>query len=439
MKKNYDVIVIGGGPAGSTVATYLTRADFDVLVLEKEVFPRFHIGETLLPYCYHIFKDLGVLEQMERDFSRKPGVTFSNENDSQHSNWCYAHLIKDESSLSFHVERSRFDHMLLKNAASEGADVREGVKVISSVVDEKTDSVQVKAQTKDNIERFEARFLIDASGQDCFLGNSQKTKQPNRELSPRMAVSCQWENAKLDPTLLKGGLRVVHLEGEKKGWMWMIPVTEDKLSVGIVTESAYFLTRKKKLKEFGKDWIAEYYKQEIFSTLLGKQILSEASTVNSIEINGDYSYRNTDKYGDHYAAIGDASAFLDPMFASGVYLGMKSAELVAKALTKKLNQNDCSALKDAYQTIDGAYAFIEKMITTYYNPQAIKFADAQHALEYSNQKDIFKLMHLLLAGDFFVNQEKYNKTLKVLNSRKKVEGFLHLTGQQQSSHGELCE
>lgn len=436
MKKIFDVIVIGGGPAGSTVATYLSRAGFDVLVLERAIFPRFHIGETLLPYCYHLFKDLGVLEQMERDFSRKPGITFSSEDNSSHSNWCYAHLIKDESNLSFHVERSRFDDMLLKNSIKEGVVVCQNTRVVSSSVDDEIQKIWVKTQDDDS---YEARFLIDASGQDCFLGNTRKSKQPNRKLSPRIAVSCQWGNANLDPTLKKGGLRIIHLEGEKKGWLWMIPIAEDKLSVGVVTESSYYLARKKQLVEFGQEWSAEFYRQEIFATLLGEQILSDANTLNEIQINGDYSYTNSDKYGEHYATIGDASAFLDPMFASGVYLAMKSAELLADALVKKLNHNDKSALKEVYSTIDGAYALIEKMIHTYYNPEAVKFSDAQKALTFSDQEGAYAMIHFLLAGDFFVNQEKYNKVLDILSSEKKIEGFFHLIDQKEMFRGALCE
>ncbi|RBP52967.1 NAD(P)/FAD-dependent oxidoreductase [Arenicella xantha] len=436
MKKTFDVIVVGGGPAGSTVSTYLSRAGFKVLVLERDVFPRFHIGETLLPYCYHLFEDLGVLKQMERDFSRKPGVTFSSEDNSSHSNWCFAHLIRDESSLSFHVERSRFDDMLLKNSVKEGVVVCQNTRVVSSSIDQETQKVWVKTQDGDS---YEARFLIDASGQDCFLGNTQKSKKPNRKLSPRIAVSCQWGNANLDATLRKGGLRIIHLEGEKKGWLWMIPVAEGKLSVGVVTESSYFLARKKQLAEFGQEWCAEFYRQEIFTTTLGKQILDEANTLNEIQTNGDYSYTNTDKYGEHYAAIGDASAFLDPMFASGVYLAMKSAELLAQALVKKLNHDDKSALKEAYSTIDGAYTLIEKMINIYYNPDAVRFSDAQQALTFDDQEGAYAMIHFLLAGDFFANQEKYNRALEILNSKKKIEGFFQLIDQKEISRGALCE
>lgn len=422
--KLYDFIIIGGGPAGSTVATLLARKGFNVLVLEKEKFPRFHVGESLLPFCYHIFKKLGVLEQMESEFFRKPGVTFSNENNTKYSHWCFNHLIKDDSHLSFHVERSRFDDLLLQNSRINGAMVLEETKVMNVSIADNEELVNVHCENRS----YQCRFVIDASGQDSFLGKAMKTRKKNEDLSPRIAVSTQWQNARLDETLKKGGLRIIHLEGEKQGWTWMIPIANNRLSVGVVTDLSYFKERKRVLSKESENWLEHHYLNEVYSSALGRQILSGATMLRELAINSDYSYSIENKFGNNHAVIGDASAFLDPMFASGVYLAMQSAVLVAEALESKFRDQDQNALERAYSEINGAYSLIEEMIKTYYNPEAIKFPEVSDFLSYNNQENIFAAIHFILAGDFFSNHKKYMTALEVLNSNKNIDRFMHLTG-----------
>jgi len=434
--KVYDFVIIGGGPAGSTAASNLARNGFKVLVLEKEKFPRFHVGESLLPFCYGLFKDLGVLGQMEKEFKRKPGVTFSNSDNTNSSNWCFNHLIKDDSHLSFHVERDRFDKILLERSRELGAEVLEATQV-SSV--DFSSNKHVKVVTKSE-ECFLANFLIDASGQDAFLGKLQGTKRNQPQLSQRIALSAHWEKAKLDPILKEGNLRIVSLEGRKKGWIWMIPVSDQRLSVGVVVELDYFKSKKRNEKSSSSDWLRDFYISEVNSCRLGKEVLTSAKMAMEVAVNSNYSFDVSQKYGDRFAVIGDAASFLDPMFASGVFVGMKSAMLVTNALLN-INEGEYeSELIDAYSQISGAYQLLELMITTFYNPDAIKFSELDHGSisEYKKLDTVFGIMHLVLAGDFFSNHKNYLKAIEVLSSAKMVERFRHLTNHTDTQTSQVC-
>src|SRR4029077_6659708 len=168
---SHDVIVIGGGAAGSTAATLLARQNHRVLLLEREKFPREHVGESLLPFCYCLLKDLGVIDQIKKNFVRKPGVRFIDRDGNISTTWCFDHVIKDETYLSFQVIRGEFDHILLKNAAKNGAEVREETTVQGADITSASDQVTVTSLDSTGQESVHtARFLIDASGREAFIG-----------------------------------------------------------------------------------------------------------------------------------------------------------------------------------------------------------------------------------------------------------------------------
>jgi flavin-dependent dehydrogenase len=439
--KIYDVIIIGGGPTGSTAATNLSKKGLDVIVLEKERFPRFHVGESLLPFCYHIFEELGVLAEMESNFLRKPGVTFSNIDDSKYSHWCFEKVIKDPSQLSFHVRRDQFDQILLENSRKVGAEVREEAKVLSIDFESSPSLVIVEIKTKLNINQaVKGKTIIDATGQDSFLGNFFQTKEKQPNLSQRIALFTHWKNADLDIPLEQGAIRIINLEGEKKGWIWMIPIDDNLLSVGVVVELNYFKKQKKYLVKKNENWLTDLYLQEVFSSKICKNILGDASRLLPIHIKSDYSYRVSQKYGDRYAIIGDAAAFLDPIFSSGVYLGMKSALLVTDAWSEQVLQGNSTALKEAYENIEGAYALVEKLITAFYNPDKLQFSEIDEDTFNLHDKhdNAFSRMHLILAGDFFKNHLKYTKALDMLMSKKKIDSFKNLTNYTREIIKEPC-
>lgn len=339
--------------------------------------------------------------------------------------------------MSFHVQRDRFDQILLENSEKYGAEVRYDTKVISvdfSIPD------FVKVQTQD-AQTIQTKFIIDATGQDAFLGKVMGTKRKQPHLSQRIALSTHWKNARLDSTLKSGSLRIITLEGKKKGWIWMIPVAEDRLSVGVVTELEYFKDQKRLHSEHSEDWLTTIYKEEVYSSALGLQVLEHSEMLQEIAVNSDYSFDVKEKWADRFAIIGDAGSFLDPMFASGVYLAMKSAMLVTDALEKKTKNGDLRAMNEAYLQISGAYRLLEKMITTFYDPDAIKFPDLDKSetANYEKLDAVFGMMHLILAGDFFSNHKKYLDSIDVLTDKKSIDRFKHLTAQTQEAILEFCK
>lgn len=207
-----DVIVIGGGPAGSTMASLLAKKGHSVTVLERDKFPREHVGESMLPFCYKVFEELGILETMKERFVRKPGVRFIDVDGVTNTAWCFNRHIEDASNLSFQVIRSEFDDVLLKHSESLGASVFQETRVIDSKVD--GDRTIVTAASADgSTASYSARFVVDASGRDTFMSNRLGTKTAHKELE-RTALSCSnWVGARFQDTLEQGLIQIIYLGG----------------------------------------------------------------------------------------------------------------------------------------------------------------------------------------------------------------------------------
>jgi flavin-dependent dehydrogenase len=440
--KIYDFIIIGGGPAGSTAATYLSRNGFKVLVLEKEKFPRFHIGESLLPFCYHIFHELGVLEQMEKEFSRKPGATFSNIDNSRFSHWCFSKVIPDPSYLSFHVSRDRFDQILLDNAKINGSEVLEETKV-THVEHQKDDAlVTIKTAGINKLKNdFQCRFLLDASGQNTFLGKKMGSKEPNITLGNRIAYYSHWENIKSDESIDGGNIRIVSLEGDKLGWIFLVPLGGNKVSIGVVLEKAYVSEKKgNKSGLSSKQWNEKMYLDELDSSPFIKELLVSANRLMEVHVTSDYSYNVKQKYDSWYALIGDASAFLDPIFSSGVYLAMKSALIISEAAGKYIkSEQGIELLDDAYQTTSGGYKVVEELINAYYEKDAIKFSEVDKMSDYDKYETVYSMLHLVLAGDFFNNYDKYIRAIETMKDKKKLDQYKNLVNNTDEHAKTMCK
>jgi flavin-dependent dehydrogenase len=423
-----DIIVIGGGPTGSTVASYLTMKGYNVTVFEKEKFPRPHVGESLLPFNYHYFKDLGVLDKMERDYHRKPGVKFSNNDGSSATTWYFDHVIKHPSSLSFHVDRAKFDKMLLDRSKELGALVFEETMVKDVDFNAVQDKVIVYTVNTDGTKaEHMADFLIDASGQNTFMANKLKNKNSYEGLD-RVAVNTHWENPTYDKELSEGCISITHLGGSKMGWIWAIPISDKRLSVGVVMSGEYFKEHRKNAAG-DKEFLSKLYLQELSESTVMSNVLKEATMERAPMAHGDYSYYTNEKYSDQHAIIGDASAFLDPIFSSGIYIAMASAKMLSEKLDDAFQNNlkPSDTVKQSYEQLQDAYDLIEKLIRIWYDPEAISLSELNDAIdvEYDKFHKAYEIYHYLLQGDFLVNAKKYSKAADILKNTKNLEKYSH--------------
>lgn len=423
----YDFIIIGGGPGGSTAATLLSRKGHKVLVLEKEKFPRPHVGESMLSESYHIFEELGVLEEMKERFARKPGVEFLNDTGEKSTEWLFKNVIKDESNLSFHAKRDQFDQMLLKNSQKNGAVVLEETKVEKVDLNDK-EKVLVSTNSKDGTKKqFSGKFLIDASGQSTFLGKMLGSKVPLEGMRPKIALYCHWDKASLDPSLQKGNLKVIRLELPNGGWAWIIPLGNDYLSVGVVIDKEFYNARRLVKQKETKDWIKALYYEFTHSSEVVSTILENAVMTDQVASTGDYSYDSTIKYGDNFAMIGDCGSFVDPVFSSGIYLAMKSASILVEAFEAVIVEGDTTKLAKKYDQITSAYTVVKELVKNYYDPSTIELNELQlnQGTSYEQQVKALKIFHLILTGKFFNAPESYLETIKLLRDEKKFKQFEH--------------
>ncbi|GAB4580621.1 MAG: NAD(P)/FAD-dependent oxidoreductase [Anaerolineales bacterium] len=439
-----DVIIIGGGPAGSTTASFLAKHGHAVTLLEKEKFPREHVGESLLPFCFKTFNALGVLDDMKSLFVRKPTVRFTTIDGEQSTNWCFNEVIHDESFLSFQVDRKVFDTMLLNNSRKLGVDVHEKTKVTDVKFDTENDQVIVSA-TGPNGEKqtHVGRFLVDASGRSTFMATKNNWRTSNVGFE-RTAVWTHFIDVKnMIGGLEEGSSLIVYLGGNKRGWIWVFPLEKDRVTVGVVVDSFYLRDQKRALQDAGSEnWQRDFFYQEINESPFVGKIIDGATMMMDVIIEGDYSYNSSVKHGPRYALVGDASRFIDPIFSSGIFLSTKSAWLVADALHEMLasgNLDNNQPLLNAYEYINGAYNFVYRLISLFYNPHSISFAEAATFFdEYHDHKHAMAAGHFILSGDFFENHKKYHEFLDVLESPKNFQRYKTVVMDKKKSNVVSC-
>lgn len=321
-----DILVVGGGPAGSTAAALLAEQGRDVLLLEKDSHPRFHIGESLLPRNQAIIKRLGLLDEVTRIGVHKPGAEFVSDETGRSASFDFANALNKDHKYAWQVRRSEFDALLFATAARRGARTRERTRVtdvqFASAPGERAD---VAATGPDGALRIRPRFVLDASGRDTFLAGRMQLKAADKR-NNTAALYAHFHGVEQRRGALEGYI-TVHLA--RDGWFWVIPLPEGVTSVGFVGNQSAFKGRKGTPRELFLDRIAQ--SPTLRARMAGAELVSE------IVSTGNYSYRATSGYGDGYLMIGDAYGFVDPMFSTGVLFAMSGGELGAEAASAWLD------------------------------------------------------------------------------------------------------
>jgi flavin-dependent dehydrogenase len=329
--ERFDVLVVGGGPAGSTVATLLARRGERVLLLEKDHHPRFHIGESLLPMNLPLFEQLGVSDEIARIGIPKYGVEFVSPWHDGPSTLDFGQGWDKRFSSAYEVRRSEFDHALLKNSAASGVEVVEGVRV-TDVEFPADGGVVARTRGEDGLNnQFHAKFLVDASGRDTLLANKFASKVSNKR-HHSAAVYGHFTGARRLPGKSAGNISLFWFD---HGWFWFIPLLDGATSVGAVCHADFVKDRKTDVTSFFKSVIA-------MSPALADR-LKDAELTGPATATGNYSYKSSRISGPGYLMVGDAYGFIDPVFSSGVLIAMQSGFLAADAVTACLHKSKAEA------------------------------------------------------------------------------------------------
>lgn len=328
-----DVVVIGGGPAGSTCATLMAQKGVRVTLFEREHFPRFHIGESLIPETYWVLERLGMLPKMKASrFVHKHSVQFVNASGKQSAPFYFWDNKPHECSQTWQVVRSEFDQMMLENAREHGVEAHEGVRV-REVLFEGERAVGVKIQREDgSLAEVRAKVVVDASGQTGLLMNKLGLRLWD-PLLDKGAIWTYWQGAYRDTGRNEGATMVLQTT-DKKGWFWYIPLHDDRVSVGIVRPFGDLFD--------GRGTHEERYQAEVAACTAVQQRVANAQRITGYFATKDYSYRCTQAAGDGWVLVGDAFGFLDPLYSSGVLLALRSGEFAADAIVAGLAKNDTS-------------------------------------------------------------------------------------------------
>ncbi len=316
-----DVLIIGGGPAGSTAAAELAARGRRVVLLEKSRHPRFHIGESLLPANLPLFEHLGVADQIRAIGMEKWAAEFHSPFDGRQQTFEFADCWDKTRPFAYHVRRSDFDDILFRNAARRGAETLEGCRVEDVRFAPGGEGVRVEARHEDGRRQiWQARQLIDASGRDTFLGKRLQLKRRNPDHNSS-ALYAHFTGALRNEDRAEGNIGIYWFE---HGWFWFIPLRDGVTSIGAVVWPYYLKSRNVSVQQFFNDTIA------LCPPLA--QRLREAVQVTPVEATGHYCYSSTQCVGPNYLLTGDAYAFVDPVFSSGVMLAMNSGLEAARAV-----------------------------------------------------------------------------------------------------------
>jgi flavin-dependent dehydrogenase len=359
-RESFDVGIIGGGPGGSTSAIYLRKRGYRVVVLDKERFPRFHIGESLLPFNLELFDEVGIHEDLRRaGFVEKHAAEFATSDGRLDEKFYFRNGLVEGHPMAYQVLRSEFDHIILKRARAEGADVREESAVTDCSFD--ADGVELRVEPKEgSAYSLRAHMMVDASGQHTFLSSRLNLKRLYRD-HLKLAVFTHFKNCDRAPGQDGGNIIIFSLEDG--GWFWFIPLAQGVTSVGLVLGTEKVKAREGELEEF----LAE----RIQKTPALASRMTKAERVAPVRTISNFSYSSAKFAGDRFILVGDAAAFLDPIFSSGVYMAMSSAKVGAEAVHQAFERGDFRARHfREYERIQRRQLSVYfRLIRAYYRPE----------------------------------------------------------------------
>ena len=362
MKDHYDAVVIGGGPAGSTAAAIVADAGFSTLQVEREKMPRFHVGESLMPETYWILQRLGVLQQMQQSaFVKKVSVQFISHDGKVSQPFFFNKHDPRECSQTWQVERAEFDQLLFKNAIDKGVEGLDQTRVLDVMFDG-IRACGVRLVSTDRKPReVSARVVVDATGQQALLANRLKLRKDHPHLR-KAAIWSYFQGAHRDSGEHGGGTIILHSE-DKNTWFWFIPLSQDIVSIGVVGDNDFLLSKSRRDKTPSGVFQEELHKCPRLAERMGS-----ARTVSHYHVAKEFSYQTSQHAGDGWVLVGDAWGFIDPIYSSGVFFAMKSAEMAADAIVEGLRSDNTSAAQLGSWTdeFNAATQWIRKLVQAFY-------------------------------------------------------------------------
>ncbi len=400
MKSSYDCVVVGGGPGGSTVAALVAEAGFDTLLLERDKFPRFHVGESLMPETYWTFKRLGVLDKMKQsDFVKKCSVQFVNGSGRESQPFFFDQHDPHECTQTWQVERAKFDEMLFDNAAEKGATCVDQTRVLEAIFDgQRATGVRIQTAAGER-QDISCQVVVDATGVQALIANRLGLCEPIADLK-KAAIWTYYRDAERVQGPNGGATVILHTQS-KEAWFWYIPLQDNITSIGVVGDHGYLLK--------GRGTPADVYAAELAECPALQRRLQNAQRMEDFRVAKEFSFTTKQHAGDGWVLVGDAYGFIDPIYSSGVYFALKTGEMAADAIVAGLRNGDTSAaaLGNWTECFQSGYQWIRKLVSAYYTNE---FSFGRFMKEYPQHRG--NLTDLLIgrifhssAGDIFNDME----------------------------------